>query len=210
MDKKKVKQGEKALWELAEEVLKPDKNGVSKKVTTEEMVKHSPRLAHNNGCSWGRDDGPLARKYNLIRTKKGGRVVAYQTLGFADRQNNRIIRPDIKDIIINMTCAATGSNPTNRIVECDHKNGRYDDPRLENPATQRLSDFQPLHRSLNLIKRGHCTKCTETGQRFDARNIGFQIPWTTGGLKRKESADGCIGCYWHDVKDFNAKASKSD
>lgn len=208
MDKKKGKQREKALWKLAEEVLNPNENGFSKQVTTEEMVKYSSRLKHNNGCSWGRDDGPLARKYKLIRTLKGGRVIAYQTLGLADRKNNRHIRSDIKNIIINMTCAATGSNPTNHTVECDHKNGRYDDPRLENPAAQQLSDFQPLHRSLNLIKRGHCNKCGETGQRFDARCIGFRIPWTAGELKRKESPDGCIGCYWHDIKDFHAKASK--
>lgn len=201
-----------ALWKLAEKVLQPDSKGFSRLVTKEEMVRQFPELEHKNGCSWGRSDGPLARKYVLQRILKGKEVFGYQLAGFASKSDFKSIRADIKQQINRLPCVVTGVSPSDAEVariECDHKNGRYDDVRLEEPSEQYITDFQPLHRNVNLIKRGHCKRCESTGKRFDATTLGFSAPWTHGGPTRPDSPKGCVGCYWHDVKDFHAKISSN-
>jgi len=199
-----------ALWRLALEVLAPNAEGFSRVVTKVEMIKRHPSLLHTNGCSWGRSDGPLARKYILKRIREGKKVTAYQLCGLRQQPDYKSIRSDIRKAISQRVCVVTGVNPSDTDVariECDHKNGRYDESRMEEPSEQQLSDFQPLHREVNLIKRSHCKRCSNTGQRFDATIFGFSVGWTKGGLIRPNHELGCIGCYWHDPKDFHAKVS---
>lgn len=199
----------KKLWELAEEVFQPDENGWSREVSKSEMVSRYPQLQHKNGCSWGRSDGKLARKYELKRILKGREVKAYQLCGFRKLADFKSIRADIRRNIIGRPCVVTGvaqADAEGVRIECDHKNGRYDDPRLNEPPAQTTDDFQPLHRNVNLIKRSHCKRCKATGIRFDATVLGFGVAWTKGGPTRADEPDGCVGCYWHDVRDFHAKA----
>ena len=70
---------------------------------------------------------------------------------------------------------------------------------------QRLSDFQPLSKSANDAKRQHCKMCTRTNKRFDARKLGFEKSFTVGNIEYLESPDGCVGCFWFDVRDFQKK-----
>jgi hypothetical protein len=174
------------------------------------MVSAFPQLEHKNGCDWGRKSGGLARKYKIEFRYNGKEVAGYQLVGLAEDNNARPIRKDIKDRIVEAPCVVTGVSASFSDVgriECDHKNGRYDDDRLEESSSQYVTDFQPLHRNVNLIKRSHCKRCEQTGKRFDATTIGFSAPWTQGGPTRPDIPKGCIGCYWHDVKDFHAKIS---
>lgn len=197
-------------WQLAEKVFRPDSKGFSRYVSKEEMVSAFPQLEHKNGCDWGRKSGGLARKYKIEFRYNGKEVAGYQLVGLAEDNNARPIRKDIKDRIVDAPCVVTGVSPSFSDIgriECDHKNGRYDESRLEEPTEQQLTDFQPLHRSVNLIKRAHCKRCVTTGKRFDAMSIGFAIGWTYGGPTRPDSPKGCVGCYWHDPKDFHAKVS---
>ena len=91
------------------------------------------------------------------------------------------------------------SNP-----ECDHKDGRLDDPRLSDVKRQTISDFQPLSHAANAAKRQHCKSCRETGKRFDARKLGYKM----AQIKGDEDYNGtCVGCYWYDPKKFNEMAS---
>lgn len=197
-------------WQLAEKVFRPDSKGFSRYVSKEEMVSAFPQLEHKNGCDWGRKSGGLARKYKIEFRYNGKEVAGYQLVGLAEDNNARPIRKDIKDRIVEAPCVVTGVSASFSDVgriECDHKNGRYDDDRLEEASSQYVTDFQPLHRNVNLIKRSHCKRCEQTGKRFDATTIGFSAPWTQGGPTRPDNPKGCIGCYWHDVKDFHAKIS---
>jgi hypothetical protein len=197
-------------WQLAEKVFRPDSKGFSRYVSKEEMVSAFPQLEHKNGCDWGRKSGGLARKYKIEFRYNGKEVAGYQLVGLAEDNNARPIRKDIKDRIVEAPCVVTGVSASFSDVgriECDHKNGRYDDDRLEESSSQYVTDFQPLHRNVNLIKRSHCKRCEQTGKRFDATTIGFSAPWTQGGPTRPDIPKGCIGCYWHDVKDFHAKIS---
>lgn len=56
----------------------------------------------------------------------------------------------------------------NTRIEVDHKDGRKDDWRVSNPDTQSFTDFQPLCKAANDVKRQICKECKLTNQRWDA------------------------------------------
>lgn len=180
--------GKIALWKLAEKVLQPDSKGCSRYVSKEEMVSKFPELVHKNGLGWGRKSSGLARKYRIKISYNGKEIAGYRLVGFSEENNARPIRKDIKERVVDAPCVVTGVSPSFSDIgriECDHKNGRYDESRLEEPSEQQLSDFQPLHRAVNLIKRAHCKRCVSTGKRFDATSVGFAVGWTQGGPTRR-------------------------
>lgn len=171
------------------------------------MVRAFPELDHANGWDWGRYDAPLAQRYILVRFPEKGPIKAYQLQGFRTEQLvNKTIRKDIRDQIVSLPCAVTGvdSNGSNGRIECDHKNGRYDDATVNEPETQKPEHFQPLHKNVNTIKREHCKRCELTGNRFDAKLLGFTISWLSGGPTYSKNNGGCNGCYWHDIKLFHS------
>jgi hypothetical protein len=63
---------------------------------------------------------------------------------------SRVIRKDIIKHYKNISCANCGSNSE---LQCDHKNGLYNNPRVLNLETQTLDDFQSLCRHCNCQKR---------------------------------------------------------
>ena len=93
---------------------------------------------------------------------------------------------------------ATGS------TQCDHKDGRLDDPRLSDINLVTIDDFQPLSRAANDAKRQHCIECRDTGNRFDAKRLGYSVSQVRGDGKYNGT---CVGCYWHDPMFFNAEVS---
>ena len=106
----------------------------------------------------------------------------------------------IRAAITAQRCAAFNTpNP-----ECDHKDGRRDDPRLSDPARLTLEDFQPLSPDARAAKREHCRECRETDLRFDAKALGFAISQFKGDSVYRGT---CVGCYWHDVRRFHEEVS---
>ncbi len=107
----------------------------------------------------------------------------------------------IRAAITAQRCAAFNTpNP-----ECDHKDGRRDDPRLSDASKLTIDDFQPLSKAANNAKRQHCRECRETNQRFDATKLGFAIAQTKGNGVYRGS---CIGCYWYDIRQFRADVTQ--
>ena len=191
-----------SLAALFLELAEPDVDGFSRRVYATEFDGPYQRLRLGNGGSWCRDDGPLAREFNIQRIKEKGKIIAVQLHG---RKKQPILKPipaNIKAAITAQRCAVLNtSNP-----ECDHKDGRRDDPRLNDPALVTIDDFQPLSKAANNAKRQACRECRETGQRFDATVLGFtvaQIPGKGNGFYR----GSCIGCYWYDVLEFHSAVS---
>ena len=199
--------------DMALAVFKPDPaTGISRVVTKKEMIKAYPELDHANGWDWGRYDSPLAQTYNLERFPSKGPITAYRLNGFNSAKHlNRRIREDIHKEIISQSCVVTGvdADGSNGRIECDHKNGRYNNPEVNEVSTQSPNDFQPLHKNVNTIKREHCKRCEQTGKRFDAKNLGFAVSWLQGDAKHSGNSDGCVGCYWYDPKDFHSKVSSN-
>ena len=192
-----------SLCDLFLELAKPDKDGFSRKVSEDEFVGGYAGLKLGNGGSWCRDDGTLAKKYNIIRHKKGrgNKIEFIQLESYKKNPIQKPIPMHIKKALKNKLCVVLGISN----VEIDHKDGRRDDPRLNDANKVEISDFQPLSKAVNAAKRQHCKKCRETGKRFDATKLGYEKAQVKGGGDYNGT---CIGCYWYDPLVFNQQASK--
>ncbi len=190
----------KSLKDKFLEIANPDKDGFSREVTIDELINIDRNFSTGNGGSWCRDDGPL-KEYNIVRKKRSNKICSVKLDGFNKNKKLRQINKKIRDEIIKMPCVVLAINSG---IECDHKDGKYDDENVSDTEKQKIDDFQPLSRNVNLAKRQHCKKCIETGIRFDAKRLGYASSYTKGDEKTKS----CVGCYWYDPKDFNEIMSK--
>lgn len=186
----------KPLSELFIELASPDDNGVSRVCYKSEFTGEYSSLYFTNGCNWMRG---LKGKYKYVTSGKQSNW-SIQLTGFDNDYSNRSIRKDIYDEIRNKKCVHTGFRGTTQNgIECDHKNGRYDDINALNPSKQNINDFQPLCRQANLQKRSDCKTCVNTGIKFNAKDLGYNKSVVFGDLKFDGS---CLGCYWFDPIEF--------
>lgn len=181
------------------ELARPNKDGFSEPVSIDKFVGRYADLVMGNGGDWCRDDGPLARVFNVRRIKPKNKIIAVQLDGFKKRPIDKTIPADILAEIRSQRCAVLGtSNP-----ECDHKDGHRDD--WGDTAQLTVDDFQPLSKAANGAKRQACKECRQTKQRFDATTLGFAVAQFVGnGIYR----GSCVGCYWHDVTRFHREISQ--
>jgi hypothetical protein len=191
----------KSKKDLFLELAKPDEQGFSRDVKIEEFVGDYQKLKMGNGGDWCRDDGKLAEVYNIVRVLEKGKITSVRLEGFKKIPIDKQIRKDIVKFYKNKKCVVLDVSN----VEIDHKDGRRDDPRISDVNTQKQEDFQPLSKCVNNAKRQHCKVCRETGIRYDATRLGYQIAQYKGGKKYNGS---CIGCYWYDPFEFNKNVSK--
>ncbi len=196
-------QGHKSKRELFLELAQPDKDGFSREVNIAEFVGRYERLRFGNGADWCRDDSTLAKTYNVVRHKQGNKIHAIELHGLKKVPISKPIPKKIRSEIVQQRCVVLDVGK----VECDHKDGRRDDPRLNDPTLVTLDDFQPLSKAANNAKRQHCKNCRETNLRFDARKLGYNVSQVKGNGHYRGT---CIGCYWHDPKFFNQEATKPD
>ena len=184
------------------EEFSPDIQGYSDWVSIPALKKKYPDLEGSLGGNGSNMfTRKIARDFNCAPTqaknKNGNRVVERRFYGLVQAQaSKQAIRSDIKKIIEKQPCVVLGTTSDTQV---DHKDGRKIDPRVLNLKTQRLDDFQPLHKTANMKKREVCAKCTKTNQRFDARSLGYPIAYTEG---RSQYEGTCKGCFWYDPKTF--------
>ncbi len=191
----------KSMPDLFLELAKPDKEGFSEPIDVDNFTGVYEGLRFGNGGSWCRDDGTLAKKFNIRRNKKGNKIISVQLQGYKKIPIDKPIPIGIKRAISSERCAVLATSK----VEIDHKDGRRDDPRLFDINTVKEEDFQPLSKAVNNAKRQHCKKCRETNKRFDARRLGYHIGHVRGDGTYSGS---CVGCYWYDPYFFNQHVSK--
>jgi hypothetical protein len=185
-----------SLSDLLIELANPNENGESRIVSKTEFVGNYSKLYFTNGCNWMRS---LRGQY-LYETYGRGNDWTIKLIGKDNGYSNRSIRPDIIKEIVSNACSHTGfSGTTQNGMECDHKNGRYDDLNALNTNTQTTEDFQPLCRQANLQKRSDCKSCKISGIRFNAKELGYRKSFIEGDLKYQGS---CKGCYWEDCLRF--------
>lgn len=194
------KPNKKGLAKIFLEVAKPNERGFSHSILIEDLVKIDKRFATGNGGHWCRSDGML-KEYNIIREKNGTKIVSVRLDGFNKNAKNRPIKNSIRKAISAMPCSvlAIGSQ-----IECDHKDGVYDDKNVGDTEKQTISDFQPLSKAANMAKRTHCKQCQETGIRFDAKRLGY----TESYIEGSSTTNNCSGCYWYDPQFFNKTISQ--
>lgn len=159
-------------------------------------------LQTDNGCGWGRSDGPLGKIFNIKRAKKHGRIFSIQLVGYAQNEFTGYIDKKIVDAYKHEPCRVLAVK--GKYIEIDHKDGRKTDYKLHDNQT--LSDFQPMHKNVNTAKRQHCKTCATSGIRFDATTLGYSCKQIKGP---EEYHGSCIGCYWFDPQAFNAAASST-
>lgn len=192
------------------ELAKPDiETGSSRWVSAFEFVGRYKSLELGNGGSWCRKESTLAKVYIIEFDKNqtpGNRIDRIRLNGFNKEDlGSQQIRADIRKVIKNQRCVVLGtSNP-----EVDHKNGRKNDLRVMTLETQTLEDFQPLSKAANDAKRQFCKECRNTGNRYDAKKLGYPISFTKGQLKYENDL-GCVGCFWYDPIDFRKNLKEID
>ena len=146
------------------ELANPNKNGESRWVPILEFVDKYKELQLGNGGSWCRASSSLAKEYKIEFDKKvtsGNSIDKIRLIGFNNNKNfNQNIRKDIKDFYKKQNCVMLGVNgkSENTKIEIDHKDGRKNDHRISSLQGQELSDFQPLSKAANDIKRQICKK----------------------------------------------------
>ena len=185
------------------ELATPDALGFSRVVSVEEFTGRYESLKFGNGGDWIRRDGSLAKSFNIRRHPAGrGKITGVELQGYRKVVIQKPIPAWIRDEVTKEKCIvlATG-NP-----QCDHKDGRLDDPRLSDTERLTLDDFQPMSSGANNAKRQHCAECRETGNRFNATRLGYRVSEVRGdGIYNGT----CVGCYWHDPIFFNSEVSKN-
>ena len=187
----------KTKLELFKKLAQPNNDGFSRVVYRSEFVGEFEPLYTTNGLSWGRQD---RFPWRLKLKRSSGRIISYQCIGFSNI-SDKTIRNEIVKFIKKERCLLLGT----RKPEADHKNGRYNNPRVNNKKTQKLTDFQPLGQAAIKAKRQFYKDYRKTDKRFDAKILGFKQSFSQEGEEYLESVDGCIGCFWYDVKDFRTK-----
>ena len=190
------------------ELAQPNTEGKSRWVDTSEFVRKYSTLELLNGLSWGRKSSSIAKQYILETDKSitpGNKIDRIRLNGFnssSTAKHSESIRADIKKEISSKRCVVLGTHRSGDYkTEVDHKNGRKDDPRVMNTATQELKDFQPLSKPANDAKRQFCKECKQTGLRYDAKKLGYPISFTYGNKKYNTSLR-CKGCFWYDPVEF--------
>lgn len=177
--------------------------GFSKSVSITELETIHHSFHTTNGGDWCRSkQSYLGKKYIIKRSHYKGSISEVKCDGL-QKENfaKQNIRPDIQKAITKERCAILDIS-TN--IECDHKDGKKDDSRLNSLEEQQLQDFQPLCKTANMAKKSHCKKCKEEGKRYDAKRLGYSVSFLYGD----ENTKTCLGCYWYDPKVFNKEISK--
>lgn len=186
----------KTLVELFLELALPDNNGFSRVCSKTEFINEYSPLHFTNGCNWMRG---LKGKYKYVTFGRKNNWTI-QLIGIDEKYTNRYIKKEIIDEIISQKCSHTGfAGTTQNGIECDHRNGRYNDIDALDPSKQTIEHFQPLCRQANLQKRSDCKSCMLTGTRFDAKSLGYSKSVVKGTLDYEGE---CDGCYWFNPIEF--------
>lgn len=202
----------KTKIQLFLELAQPDENGFSRWVLVSEFVdEYKDLFFTGNGASWARSDGTLGKTYIIERDNKltnSNAIDRIRLAGFNPQAEfNRNIRAEIRKYYGKQKCVVLGTSTPK--PQTDHKNGRLDDLRVGNIETQTFEDFQPLSRHANTAKRQHCKVCEDTGNRFNAKLLGYPVSVAEGKLEYEKPL-GCVGCFWHDPLAFRKKLKLKD
>jgi len=194
--------------ELFLELAKPNEQGVSRWVLTTEFIDKYKKLQFGNGGSWCRRSSSLAKVYQIevdTNITSGNSIDRIRLVGLnTNKHFNQNIRKNIKDFYKTQKCVMLGVNgiSENTKIEIDHKDGRKNDHRISSSQSQEFSDFQPLSKAANDVKRQICKKCKETNKRWSAKNIkGNPYDFYIGDENYSEEL-GCKGCYQYDPVEY--------
>jgi|AntRauMFilla1563_2_1112583.scaffolds.fasta_scaffold03055_3 hypothetical protein len=196
---------------LVNEIFQPNKYGISKWISRNELSKTALKLSNNGNCRHGKFFNDT--RFIWEKQKEKNTVVSLRTNGY-DKYNNNInnrnIRKDIKTFHYKTGCVCCGSNSD---LVIDHKNDLYNDPRVLNITTQNIYDFQCLCNHCNLQKRQICKDTKKYKKRYGATNIPqlkiFGIDFIDGDETfNPNDINALKSTYWYDPIAFMEHINK--
>ena len=175
-----------------DKIFQPDEQGISRWVNRSELEHTKLSLSNNgngrHGVFFG-DDRYVWEKY-----PEYGKIQRIRTIGKnVNPQGSRSIRKDIRDFYKGKPCVICGCTSSTFI---DHKNYKYDDPRVLDTKTQSFSDFQSLCTHCNLQK----PQIAKSEERYGATNIPHLTPFNTDF-----TGDSMENEFWYDPVEFCKK-----
>jgi len=144
---------------------------------------------------------------DFLKDLTGSGIVGIYIHSLRENKVTRTIRQSIQKEIVKNACVCCGSKSD---IICDHKNDLYNDPRVLDTKTQRLSDFQALCNPCNLKKRQVSKDERKDKKLHSAKNMpqyaAFNIPfpWEIKQFDEKD-IDMKKDTYWYDPIEFNKK-----
>ena len=192
------------LWEIPDDILRESFGNGNKLFRSSTVVAQHfiIRFVYNNGVERVTHPGGAKHyKHNKETEDTGGTTIAIRIEGYRPIATKKVSVPkSVKETFKargQYRCVVNGS--TTRL-DMDHKQGRdYDGLWLEG---EDISLYQPLTKHNNMVKKSACKKCVSSGNRFDAKKLGFLVSVLEVEIPF-DSKTGCVGCYWHDVKRFH-------
>lgn len=206
--------GPNTLGRIFEKIADPNDKGYSRTVYMDELISIHHNFKSDGGNQWARtNQNFLGKKYNIIRGHNelcpdGQKYRGVSSIKLDGFNKNRVqqaksIRQDILKHYRNEKCVILDVVSSNG-MECDHKNGMYNDYSNMSKDEQDINDFQAMSKAANDAKRQHCKVCKATHKRYDAKRLGYSESYLYGD----ENSQNCEGCYWYDPKLFNSVISK--
>ena len=175
----------------------PDSEGVSDWVDVETLKERGFSWSNNGNTRYESpwNDEIYLWEFKRKDDKPKGAIIAMRTVGFnTSIQVKSTIRSDIsKKIKESGICNFSLLPVSKKNMEVDHRFGYKDHSkyaRINNPAKQKLEDFQLLHRSQNVQKRQMCIECIDSGIRPSHPHKSF-----VEGTEQLDDEVVCDGCY---------------
>lgn len=211
-------------------------NDETRFVNVSEFTGDFADLKFGNGGGWCRLDGSFGKKYCVctvkcngeirfssncseedkikvqeefdkleFNTSKGTHITLVKIIGVpeTDDKSSRAIRSDIRAHFANKRCLTCGDSK----IEIDHKNGLYNNPRVNCTATQTIDDFQALCKHCNDMKRQTYVWQKKNSKRYPASNIQMVSHLGIDYVEGDETYDSddpntMVGTYWYDPEEF--------
>ena len=178
-----------------------------RKQSDEQAKQDLAQLVDTNVITYSEVEKLKEEHKNLVfSNEKAGSVQWIKFYGFAEEPIiNKGISFNIRKEICKKLCVNCG---TSNNIECDHKNDcwMFNDSRIGEKNKQKLSDFQPLCKHCNDIKRQVKAKMRKENKRQPPPPcilLAFGIKFTKGDetFNIKDPNWG-IGSYWYDPVGF--------
>lgn len=147
---------------------------------------------------------------SLLDKKKssGNSIYMIKVYGVQDKSFSKTIRADIRRKVLEKPVCVGCGCVNSKSIEIDHKNGLYNNPRVNNTTTQNIQDFQPLCRHCNDVKRQTIKDMKKTHKRYPATNIPhlktYGIDFIEGDeTYNPDDVNAMVGTYWYDPIKFH-------
>jgi hypothetical protein len=182
------------------QLFQPNDSGESEWVSIDRFAPAGLRWSDNGnlrrGAPWGLNE------YLWEAERIANKVTALRMTGINESESfDQAINSDIRSALeSSLECNLSMIPVPKQDREIDHRYGFKSHPdyvELYKRENQSVSDFQLIHRVLNLQKRQMCKNCVESGKRPAHPTLGY-----AEGDESLNNSNPCRGCYLAEPERF--------